>query len=168
MIDREYERLLHEVVGGTASPKDAARLEAWLATSEAGRQRRRELEALFAVLGAVPRVAPPAALREGVLAAVRVQSHVPGATKAPTFADSRGHSPQNARARSGHGSPTFPREAVMKSRNMVIFAALALVAVVAVAVIGGRIPPKSGLEGTIGGANRYRAGQIADLSLIHI
>jgi hypothetical protein len=74
MIDREHERLLHEVLEGSASPADAARLEAWLATSAEGRQRRSELEALFSALAAVPRVPPPPSLRSGVLDGIRSRS----------------------------------------------------------------------------------------------
>jgi hypothetical protein len=78
VIDREHERLLHEYVGGTASERDSARIEAWLQTSREGRDRRRELEALFQVLASVPHEMPPAALHDGVLEAIRLRRDAQG------------------------------------------------------------------------------------------
>jgi anti-sigma factor RsiW len=79
MIDREHEQLLHDVVGGQASPADVTRLETWLETNAEGLQRRKEIETLFAALAAVPRVPPPAELRDDVLAAIRAGSRAAAA-----------------------------------------------------------------------------------------
>ncbi len=71
MIPTERDRALHELLDGSATPREAAETEAWLATSAEGRQRRAELEALFARLRDAPRATPPPQLREGVMSAIR-------------------------------------------------------------------------------------------------
>jgi hypothetical protein len=79
MIDHEHERLLQEYVGGTASAREIAQVEAWLATSAEGRERRQQLETLFLALAGVPRETPPDSLRDGVLREIRQrrEGHAP-------------------------------------------------------------------------------------------
>ncbi len=74
MIDRRHEKLLQEVAGGTATGREIAEVEAWLATSDEGRRRLAEIEALHRALAAVPRVTPPSSLRDGVLASIRAHA----------------------------------------------------------------------------------------------
>jgi hypothetical protein len=50
----------------------------------------------------------------------------------------------------------------MKSKNLVLFGALAVIAIVAFVMFGRGYPPSTGVEGTIGAANRYNAKQISD------
>lgn len=85
MIEREYEDLIQEVLEGDATPEQIKRLEAWLAGSEAGRARRRELEGVFQALRGVPEVDPPADLKDGVLRALRAR---PASGRAQGFARS--------------------------------------------------------------------------------
>jgi hypothetical protein len=54
----------------------------------------------------------------------------------------------------------------MKNKNVVLYGVIALVAVVAIAFFTGTIPPKSNLEGTIGGANRYQSQQISQTDVV--
>jgi anti-sigma factor RsiW len=74
MIERDEERLIQDVLDGQATPADAARLEAWLGTSEEGRTRKRELEELFAVLDRVPFAELPEGLASEVEEAVRARA----------------------------------------------------------------------------------------------
>jgi anti-sigma factor RsiW len=74
MIDRDHERELHELLDGSATPEARRRTEAWLATSDEGRRRRSELEALFSELGSLAVEPAPAGLRDGVLASIRSRS----------------------------------------------------------------------------------------------
>ena len=50
----------------------------------------------------------------------------------------------------------------MKSKNLVLFGALAVIAIVAFVMYGKGYPPKTGVEGTIGAATRYQSNQIGD------
>lgn len=54
----------------------------------------------------------------------------------------------------------------MKNKNVILYGVVALVAVVAIAFFTGRIPPKSNLEGTIGGADRYQSQQISETDVV--
>ena len=71
MIDRNREQSLHDLVDGSASPEERGRTETWLAGDAGGRQRLREIEALFAALRAVPQVPAPQGLRDEVLRSIR-------------------------------------------------------------------------------------------------
>jgi anti-sigma factor RsiW len=74
MIERDYERLIQDVLDGQASPAEVQRLNAWLATSEEGRTRMRELEGLFATLHRVPFVEMPQGLTNDVQQAIRARA----------------------------------------------------------------------------------------------
>ena len=74
MIEREYERLIQDVLDGLASPAEVERLNAWLATNEEGRTRMRELEGLFATLHRVPFVEMPLGLTNDVQQAIRARA----------------------------------------------------------------------------------------------
>lgn len=74
MIEREYERLIQDVLDGLASPSEVERLNAWLATNEMGRTRMRELEGLFATLHRVPFVELPLGLTSEVQQAIRARA----------------------------------------------------------------------------------------------
>ena len=74
MIDREYERLIQDVLDGQASPAEIERLNAWLASHEEGRTRMRELESLFATLHRVPFVEMPQGLANDVQEAIRARA----------------------------------------------------------------------------------------------
>lgn len=87
MTGAELDLLLQEVLDGTASPEQRARLESHLAAVPADLPRRRELEDVFARLRAVPTPAAPAGLREAVLA--RIEAPAP-ATRVPWIGPSRG------------------------------------------------------------------------------
>ena len=71
MLPDESERLLQEVLDGTASDGERARLESWLKSNPAGRDRRTELEILFRELSAVSPAPVPADLRERVIDEIR-------------------------------------------------------------------------------------------------
>ena len=96
MIEREYEDLIQEVLEGDATPQQIERLETWLAGSEAGRARRRELEGVFRALCGVSEVDPPPDLKNDILRALRARpapgrakglarSWVPGSRFRPAF-----------------------------------------------------------------------------------
>ena len=74
MIDRDYERLIQDVLDGQASKAEVERLNAWLATNEEGRTRMRELEGLFATLHRVPFVEMPLGLTDDVQQAIRARA----------------------------------------------------------------------------------------------
>ena len=82
MIDREYERLIQDVLDGQASPAEIERLNAWLASHEEGRTRMRELEGLFATLHRVPFVELPHGLANDVQEAIRARAASRVKTKA--------------------------------------------------------------------------------------
>ena len=55
----------------------------------------------------------------------------------------------------------------MKNRKIVVLlVALVVVCGLAFASLSGLYPPKSGVEGTIGGAKRYTAGQISEKDVV--
>jgi anti-sigma factor RsiW len=74
MIERDDERRIQDVLDGQASPAEVERLNAWLATSEEGRTRMRELEGLFATLHRVPFVEMPQGLTNDVQQAIRARA----------------------------------------------------------------------------------------------
>ncbi len=88
MIEREYEELIQDVLDGPSTPEQMARLEAYLAGSEAGRTRRRELELVFGALRRVEMVEAPADLRQQVLVALRARA-VPAPGRSPARAGIR-------------------------------------------------------------------------------
>jgi len=71
VIPRDRERALHALLDGSATPAEREQTEAWLAGSPEGRQRRAELDALFAALGSLPRESAPEGLRDDVMEAIR-------------------------------------------------------------------------------------------------
>jgi hypothetical protein len=74
MIEREYEALIQDLLDGQATPRDVERLEAWLASSDAGRTRRRELEGVFQILERVRSVEAPPDLRDRVLESLQTRA----------------------------------------------------------------------------------------------
>ncbi|HTK31859.1 MAG TPA: hypothetical protein VL332_07830 [Candidatus Saccharimonadaceae bacterium] len=70
MIDERMERLMHDVLDGSATAEQAARLDAWLAEHPEARARQREIQAMFASLDRVPMVDAPQDLTARVLAAL--------------------------------------------------------------------------------------------------
>jgi hypothetical protein len=74
MIGRDEERLIQDVLDGQASPAEVERLKAWLAVSEEGRTRMRELEGLFATLDRVPFAEMPQGLENEIEQAIRARA----------------------------------------------------------------------------------------------
>jgi AcrR family transcriptional regulator len=74
MIDREFERRIQDVLDGLATPAEAEQLKAWLARSEEGRTRLRELEGLFATLDRVPFAEMPNGLATEIEQAIRARA----------------------------------------------------------------------------------------------
>jgi len=132
VIDREHERLIQDVLDGTASPAEVERLNAWLDKNELGRTRMRELESMFSTLGRVPAAEAPAGLREGVLNVLQ------------------------SRATAGEAGPSPPiLRSILGSRARLgfVFAAGLAAGAVTVGVFTGAIPPvapgSSGVSGTM-------------------
>lgn len=90
MNDRELDHLLQEVLDGHGTPEQVARLESWLAGSEQGRARRRELEAVFAALRSVPLVDAPADLKDGVMLDLQARAAAYRVTPRATHTAARG------------------------------------------------------------------------------
>ena len=70
MIDDQDERLLQDELDGVATPEGSKRLRDRLAQSAEVRARQRELETTARALGQVRMEEAPAALKEGVMAAI--------------------------------------------------------------------------------------------------
>src|SRR5690242_20092475 len=70
MNTSEFDRLMHAVLDGEASPAEALELERQLAADPAARARFDDLKQLFETLRAVPRMFPPEGLVAAVTAAV--------------------------------------------------------------------------------------------------
>ena len=131
MIDREHERLIQDVLDGTASPAEVERLNAWLDKNELGRTRMRELESMFSTLGRVPAAEAPAGLREGVLNVLQ----------------------SRARAEAGRSRPHLRSIFGSRARLGFAFAAGLAAGAVVVGVWTGAIPPvapgSTGMSGTM-------------------
>src|SRR4249920_1330522 len=69
-----------------------------------------------------------------------------------------------ARVRPCKDVPT--KEAEMNKRNVVILGTLLVAAVVGFVYWKGIYPPRTGVEGTIGAANRYQSQQISDNDVV--
>lgn len=67
MTHAELDALVQEVLDGTATAEQRARLEAHLASTPADAARRRELEHVFTLLRGVPMAEAPSGLRQSVL-----------------------------------------------------------------------------------------------------
>jgi len=80
MNEREFQALIQEVLDGEATAEQRERVEAYLAGSERGRARMRELEGVFQALGKVRAVPAPADLKDRVLRAIQAR---PSTARAP-------------------------------------------------------------------------------------
>ena len=131
-IDPKHERLIQDVLDGTASPAEVEELNGWLNGNELGRTRMRELEGIFSTLGRVPAAEAPAGLKEGVLNVLQSRATAGEARR------SRPHS------RSILG---------FRARLGFVFAAGLAAGAVIVGIFTGAIPPvapgSSGVSGTM-------------------
>ncbi len=71
MIDERLERLMDDVLDGSATAADEARLQSELARDAEARAHFEELQHVFRMLAAVPTAAPPETLRPRVMEHVR-------------------------------------------------------------------------------------------------
>lgn len=88
MNDVAIEALMHDVLDGTATAEDQARLEQQLAADPALRERFTELRDLFETLNRVPMVEPPAGMHAELMQSIQSEA---GRTRTPgwmaAFAD---------------------------------------------------------------------------------
>jgi hypothetical protein len=165
MMNHELQTLIQDVLDGTATPEQRQRLETTLANDETARARYRELESVFTSLRSVGPSEAPAGLRDSVLGEIARQRSTDPRLRDSSSAFERGLVDKIrdvVSGRAGFGSLISEWRPGMKKQSWVILGTIVVVGGIGIVAVSGLWPPKNGVEGTIGGANRYHAPQIAE------
>lgn len=153
MTDERIETLMHEVLDGTASPADCDRLESLLVADPALRSRYTGLKQAHELLVAAPREAAPSELLPSVMSLVNKDLASPVRAGRPLL------NPFDAFL----GLFSAPLTTGGRNMKKVLLGvgALAVVGIVYIGLKGDTTKNTTGVEGTIGVANRYQENQIA-------